>query len=144
MKNIKNWKKFNESSTDNIQVSLEKIFKILSNPKVKGDSSFEVEVVYNEFDTEIECYVNIDLEFSEGDEFTSEEMSKVYELVEQADEYVKSINGKLGNIILSNEGTGDEVKKSSLAAAKAYTDKKGITSIRVWFDIKVTDNIDFE
>lgn len=133
---MKNFLQFNESATDNIQVSLEKIFKILSSPK-KGDSSFEVDVVYNEFDTEIECYVNIDLEFREGDEFTSEEISKVYELVEQADEYVKSINGKLGNIILSNEGTGDEVKKSSLASAKAYTDKKGITSIRVWFDIKI-------
>ena len=136
MKNMKNFLQFNESATDNIQVSLEKIFKILSSPK-KGDSSFEVDVVYNEFDTEIECYVNIDLEFREGDEFTSEEMSKVYELVEQADEYVKSINGKLGNIILSNLNTGAEVKKSSLSAAKEYMDKKGVTSIRVWFDIKV-------
>ena len=132
MKNMKNFLQFNESATDNIQVSLEKIFKILSSPK-KGDSSFEVDVVYNKLGTEIECYVDI----VSSDEFTSEEMSKVYKLVEQADEYVKSINGKLGNIILSNVETGDEVKKSSLASAKAYTDKKGITSIRVWFDIKI-------
>ena len=132
MKNMKNFLQFNESATDNIQVSLEKIFKILSSPK-KGDSSFEVDVVYNKLGTEIECYVDIVSSY----EFTSEEMSKVYELVEQADEYVKSINGKLGNIILSNVETGDEVKKSSLASAKAYTDKKGITSIRVWFDIKI-------
>lgn len=136
MKNMKNFLQFNESVTDNIQVSLENIFKILSNPK-KGDSSFEVEVVYNEFDTEIECYVNIDLEFSEGDELTSKEKDKVYELIEQADKYIKSVNGKLGNIILSNLNTGAEVKKSSLSAAKEYMDKKGVTSIRVWFDIKV-------
>jgi hypothetical protein len=39
MKNIQNFFQFNESvSNDNIQVSLEKIFNILSNPKVKGDS----------------------------------------------------------------------------------------------------------
>lgn len=136
MKNIQNFFQFNESVSDNIQVSLENIFKILSNPK-KGDSSFEVEVVYNEFDTEIECYVNIDLEFSEGDELTSKEKDKVYELIEQADKYIKSVNGKLGNIILSNLNTGAEVKKSSLSAAKEYMDKKGVTSIRVWFDIKV-------
>lgn len=135
MKNIQNFFEFNESATDNIQVSLEKIFNILSNPK-KGDSSFEVEVVYNVFDTEIECYVNIDLEFSEGDEFTSKEKDKVYELIEKADKYIKSVNGKLGNIILSNKNTGTEVKKSSLSAAKEYMDKKGVTSIRVWFDIK--------
>lgn len=138
MKNIQNFFQFNESvSNDNIQVSLEKIFNILSNTKVKGDSSFEVEVVYNEFDTEIECYVNIDLEFSEGDEFTSKDKDKVYELIEKADKYIKSVNGKLGNIILSNLNTGAEVKKSSLSAAKEYMDKKGVTSIRVWFDIKV-------
>ena len=136
MKNIQNFFQFNES-LNNIQVSLEKIFNILSNSKVKGDSSFEVEVFYNELDTEIECYVNIDLEFSEGDEFTSKEKDKVYELIKKADKYIKSVNGKLGNIILSNQNTGDEVKKSSLSTAKEYMDKKGVTSIRVWFDINI-------
>jgi len=136
MKNIQNFFQFNES-LNNIQLSLEKIFNILSNSKVKGDSSFEVEVFYNELDTEIECYVNIDLEFSEVDEFTSKEKDKVYELIKKADKYIKSVNGKLGNIILSNQNTGDEVKKSSLSTAKEYMDKKGVTSIRVWFDINI-------
>lgn len=136
MKNIQNFLDFNESvktdsvKTDSIKTSLENVFKVLSNPK-KGDSSFEVDVVYNELDTEIECYVDI---VSDSDEFTSEEKDKIYNLIEDADKYIKSVNGKLTHMILSNLDTGNEVTKSSISAAKEY--KKSITSIRVWFDIK--------
>jgi hypothetical protein len=131
MKNIQNFLDFNESvKTDSIKTSLENVFKVLSNPK-KGDSSFEVDVVYNELDTEIECYVDI---VSNSDEFTSEEKDKIYNLIEDADKYIKSVNGKLTHMILSNLDTGNEVTKSSISAAKEY--KKSITSIRVWFDIK--------
>ena len=130
MKKIQNFSDFNESaSSDSTKKSLEKIFKVLSSPK-KGDSSFEVDVVYNELDAEIECYVDIVL----GDEFTSEEKDKIYSLIEDAGKYIKSVNGKLTHMILSNLDTGNEVRKSSIDAAKEY--KKGITSIRVWFDIK--------
>jgi hypothetical protein len=130
MKNIQNFLDFNESvKTDSIKTSLEKVFKVLSNPK-KGDSSFEVDVVYNELDTEIECYVDI----VSDSEFTSEEKDKIYDLIENVDKYIKSVNGKLTHMILSNLDTGNEVRKSSISAAKEY--KKGITSIRVWFDIK--------
>jgi hypothetical protein len=130
MKKIQNFSDFNESaSSDSAKKSLEKIFKVLSSPK-KGDSSFEVDVVYNELDAEIECYVDIVL----GDEFTSEEKDKIYSLIEDAGKYIKSVNGKLTHMILSNLDTGNEVRKSSIDAAKEY--KKGITSIRVWFDIK--------
>jgi hypothetical protein len=130
MKKIQNFSDFNESaSSDNTKKSLEKIFKVLSSPK-KGDSSFEVDVVYNVLDTEIECYVDIEL----GDEFTSEEKDKIYSLIEDAGKYIKSVNGKLTHMILSNLYTGNEVRKSSISAAKAYN--KGITSIRVWFDIE--------
>ncbi len=130
MKNIQNFSDFNESAiSDSAKKSLEKIFKVLSSAK-KGDSSFEVDVVYNELDAEIECYVDIVL----GDEFTSEEKDKIFSLIEDASKYIKSVNGKLTHMILSNLDTGNEVRKSSIDAAKAY--KKGITSIRVWFDIK--------
>jgi hypothetical protein len=130
MKKIQNFSDFNESvSSDSTKKSLEKIFKVLSSPK-KGDSSFEVDVVYNVLGNEVECYVDIEL----GDEFTSEEKDKVYSLIEDADKYIKSVNGKLTHMILSNLDTGNEVRKSSINTAKAYN--KGITSIRVWFDIK--------
>ena len=79
---------------------------------------------------EVECYVDFEL----GDEFTSEEKDKIYSLIEDADKYIKSVNGKLTHMILSNLYTGNEVGKSSISAAKAYN--KGITSIRVWFDIE--------
>jgi len=130
MKKIQNFSDFNESvSSDSTKKSLEKIFKVLSSTK-KGDSSFEVDVVYNELDAEIECYVDIVLVH----EFTSEEKDKIFSLIEDAGKYIKSVNGKLTHMILSNLDTGNEVRKSSIATAKAY--KKGITSIRVWFDIK--------
>jgi len=121
MKKIQNFSDFNESaSSDSTKKSLEKIFKVYS---------FEVDVVYNELNTEIECYVDID----QAHEFTSEEKDKIYSLIEDASKYIKSVNGKLSHIILSNLGTGNEVRKSSIESAKAY--KKDITSIRVWFDI---------
>jgi hypothetical protein len=138
MKNIQNFTKFNESvSNDKIQVNLEKIFNVLkSGESTKGDSSFGVEVTYNELGDEVECYVDIELEFSDEDEFSSKEMDKIYELIEHADKYIKTVNGKLDNILFYNQNTGRETSKKSLSAAKTYSVRNGITSIRVWFDIK--------
>jgi hypothetical protein len=96
--------------------TLETIF----NPLTVGDD-FEVEV----HGVGEECYVDI---MGYGD------WHQVYPYIEEASQFASSIGGRLGNIILSDEDMGDEVVRKTINAARQYSNRKDVTSIRVWFD----------
>ena len=131
MKYVKTFENFNHSeefeegdelrrlaqSCDVNPNTLEMIF----NPLTVGDD-FEVEI---NCEGE-ECYVDI---------MGYEGWDQVYPYIEEAILYVRSIGGKLGNIILSDEGMGDEVVKKTINAARKYSDRKDVTTIRVWFEL---------
>ena len=110
-----------EEVDPNLANTLETIF----NPLTVGDD-FEVEV----HGVGEECYVDI---------MGYDEWDQVYPYIEEASQYVNSIGGRMGNIILTDEGLGDEVVRRTINAARQYSDRqyskgKEITSIRVWFE----------
>jgi hypothetical protein len=116
---MKYLKRFNESIDDfEVSSELKEIFEPLS-------KSFFVEVRHEELLNGFESYIDIE---GYGD------WNKVYDYLNKSIDYIESIGGKLDRIILSNTETGDEVIRKSIERSKNYSDKKEITSIRVWFD----------
>ena len=105
---------------EEVDPNLVNVLETIFNPLTVG-GDFEVEV---NCEGE-ECYVDI---------MGYDDWNQVYPYVEEASQHVNSIGGRIGNIILSDEGMGDEVVRKTVNAARQYSNRKDVTTIRVWFE----------
>ena len=115
---------------------IERLVKKILKENIDPNLANELEIIFNtltvvdDFEVEVncegeECYVDI---------MGYEEWHQVYPYIEEASQYVRPAGGRMGNIILSDEGMGDEVVKKTINAARQYSDRKDVTTIRVWFE----------